>query len=130
MNTEQPTLRNVVRGVAQYRGGVGQWAWVLHRVTGVAVLLFLLIHILDALLIFKPSWYDTVVVLYHHPAFRVGEVLLAAAVLYHALNGIRIILIDFYPGLTVHQRRLFYGALAVFVVIFVPSAIYMLKPLF
>jgi len=129
MNSEQPTLRSVMRGLAQYRGGVGQWAWVLHRVCGLGVLLFLFLHILDTLLVFKPAWYDAVVVLYHHPVFRVGEVLLAAAVLYHALNGIRIILIDFYPGLTVHHRRLFYAALAVFVVIFLPGAYLMLKPL-
>ena len=130
MHTEQPTLRNVVRGVAQYRGGVGQWAWVFHRVSGVAVLLFLLIHIVETQLIFRPSWYDWTMRLFKHPLFRVGEVLLAAAVLYHALNGIRIILIDFYPGLTVHHRRLFYGVLAVFVLIFIPGAYFMLKPLF
>jgi len=129
MKTEPATLRNVLRTVVQYRGGAGQWAWVFHRVSGLAVLLFLLIHIADFLLIFWPSWYDKMAALYHHPAFRLGEVFLLAAVLYHALNGLRIILIDFYPGLTVHQRRLFYAVWVVFVVTFIPSAYVMLKPL-
>lgn len=114
-----------------YRGGTGHWAWILHRLTGVAVLLFLLLHILDtALIIFGPRLYDSVVVLYRHPVFRLGEVGLAAAVLYHALNGIRITLVDFYPEWGVHHRRLFYGVVAVFVLLFLPGAYRMLKPLF
>lgn len=114
-----------------YRGGAGQWAWILHRVSGVAVLLFLLLHIVDtSLIVFGPSLYNKVVVLYRHPAFRVGEVGLAAAVLYHALNGIRITLVDFFPEWGVYQRRFFYGVVALFVLLFVPGAIWMLKPLF
>lgn len=114
-----------------YRGGAGHWAWILHRVTGVAVLLFLLLHILDtALIVFGPRLYNAVVVLYRHPAFRVGEVGLGAAVLYHALNGIRITLVDFYPEWGVYQRKLFYGVMGVFLLLFVPGAYWMLKPLF
>ena len=52
--------------------------------------------------------------------------LLAGAVLYHALNGIRIIIIDFWPESTVVQKKLFYAVVAAFLVIFVPAAIYML----
>jgi len=74
-----------------YRGGSGQAAWLLHRLTGLGVLLFLLIHILDTgLVLFGAEVYNKVVKIYTHPLFRVGEVGLAAAVLYHALNGIRI----------------------------------------
>lgn len=113
-----------------YRGGTGQWAWILHRVSGVAVLLFLLLHILDtALIVFGPRWYNAVVVLYRHPVFRVGEVGLAAAVLYHALNGIRITLVDFYPEWGIHQRQLFYAVVGLFVLLFIPSAYWMLKSL-
>lgn len=114
-----------------YRGGTGQWAWLLHRLTGVGVLLFLLIHILDtALVLFGPEVYDRVIKLYALPLFRVSEVGLAAAVLYHALNGIRITLIDFFPVLSGRQRELFYGVVVVFALVFVPGAFWMLKPLF
>jgi len=114
-----------------YRGGAGQWAWITHRLTGVGVLLFLLIHILDTgLVLFGPETYDRVVKIYTHPVFRVGEVGLAAAVLYHALNGIRITLVDFYPELGVRQRQFFYAVLALFALLFLPAAYFMLEPLF
>lgn len=114
-----------------YRGGTGQWAWILHRLSGVGILLFLLVHILDTgLIAFGPRVYDRVVALYRLPLFRVGEVGLAAAVLYHALNGIRITLVDFFPEWGVHQRRLFFGVIGLFVSLFVPAAYWMLKPLF
>lgn len=114
-----------------YRGGPGQWAWLLQRISGVAVLAFLLLHILDtALITFGPRVYDAVVVLYRHPVFRVGEVVLAAAVLYHALNGIRITLVDFFPEWGIYHRRLLYGVLGLFLLLFVPGAYWMLKPLF
>lgn len=114
-----------------YRGGAGQWAWVLHRLSGLGVLLFLLIHILDtALVLFGPEVYDKVVKIYTNPVFRVGEVGLAAAVIYHALNGIRITVLDFWPEFSARHKELFYGVVALFVVIFLPSAYLMLKPLF
>ena len=114
-----------------YRGGAGQWAWVLHRFTGLGVLLFLFLHILDtALVLVGPETYDKVVKIYALPVFRVGEVGLAAAVLYHALNGIRITVLDFWPELSAWQRELFYGVIALFVALFLPSAYLMLRPLF
>ncbi|MGH9787206.1 MAG: succinate dehydrogenase, cytochrome b556 subunit [Candidatus Acidiferrales bacterium] len=114
-----------------YRGGSGQAAWLLHRLTGLGVLLFLLIHILDTgLVLFGAEVYNKVVSIYTHPLFRVGEVGLAAAVLYHALNGIRITILDFWPELSGKQRELFYGVVALFVLLFLPSAYLMLKPLF
>ncbi len=113
-----------------YRGGAGQWAWILHRLSGVAILLFLAIHILDTGLVFWPSAYDRVMQLYAHPVFRVGEVGLAAAVLFHALNGIRITILDFYPELSGRQREFFYGVVALFVLLFVPGAYIMLNHIF
>jgi len=114
-----------------YRGGSGQAAWLLHRLTGLGVLLFLLIHILDTgLVLFGAEVYNKVVKIYTHPLFRVGEVGLAAAVLYHALNGIRITILDFWPELSGKQRELFYGVVVLFVLLFLPSAYLMLKPLF
>jgi len=114
-----------------YRGGAGQVAWVLHRLTGVGVLFFLLIHVLDTfLIVFGPELYNDIIALYRHPVVRVSEVGLAAAVLYHALNGIRITLMDFFPALLDRQRALFYGSMVLFVVIFVPSVYFMLRHVF
>ncbi len=114
-----------------YKGREGMWSWILHRVTGVAVLIFLLAHIIDTMLIgFGPQIYNLAIDLYRKPFFRIGEVLLAAAVLYHAINGVRIMIIDFCPGSTVFQRRLFYGGAALFFALFIPGAYFMLRPMF
>lgn len=110
-----------------YRGGEGHWSWLLHRITGIGVFVFLLAHILDTAMIgWGPRIYNETMAIYRHPLFRIGEVALAGAVLYHALNGVRIIVIDFWPESTAAQKKLFYAVVAIFIVIFVPAAIYML----
>ena len=115
----------------RYRGGEGQWSWMLHRVTGVGVLLFLLAHILDtALIALGPEHYNAIIAIYRLPVFRVGEVALVAMVLYHALNGIRIVIIDFWPGTTVIHKQMFWVEIMLFVALFIPAAYLMIKPLF
>lgn len=114
-----------------YRGGVGMWAWVLHRITGVGVVLFILLHILDTSVIgWGPEAYNWVVNLFKIPYFKVFEVMLIGAVLFHGLNGIRVILIDFFHVGTRIQRQLFWVVVCVFVVLFVAAAYFMVKPLF
>lgn len=114
-----------------YRGGEGQFAWVLHRVTGLGVLLFLVVHILDTfLIVFGPDLYNEIIELYRHPLVRLSEVGLAGAVLYHALNGIRITLMDFFPALLDRQRALFYGVATVFVLVYLPGVYFMLRHVF
>ena len=114
-----------------YRGGIGQWSWALHRITGVGVLVFLLLHILDtSLIILGPAHYNTIIALYRVPIFRVMEVGLFAAVLFHAVNGVRIILVDFWPDLTRVHRQLFYAELVLFVAAMIPVTYLMLKPVF
>lgn len=114
-----------------YRGREGYWAWLLHRVSGVAIVLFLFLHILDTCLVgFGPVAYETFVSLYRVPVFRVLEVALSGAVLYHGLNGLRIIAIDFIENATRVQRQLWYAVWVMFLVVFLPSAFIMLRPVF
>jgi succinate dehydrogenase / fumarate reductase cytochrome b subunit len=111
-----------------YRGGASQWAWIFHRVTGVGVFLFLLVHVVDTAFIgWGPDLYNKAMALYRTPFFRVGEVILAGMVLFHALNGVRIIIIDFWPETTAAHRKWTYAMATVFAVIFIPAAIYMLE---
>ena len=113
-----------------YRGGVGQWSWMLHRVTGVGVLVFLCLHILDtALIVLGPEHYNAIIQVYRHPVFRVMEVGLFAAVLFHSLNGVRITLIDFWVDLTRVHKAMFKVQMALFVVIMLPVAWIMITPL-
>jgi len=109
---------------------VGQLSWVLHRLTGVGVLLFLCLHILDtSLIVLGPEHYNRMVAFYRLPAFRVLEVGLFASLLFHALNGVRIILIDFRPDLARLQRLLFWVESGVFLALMVPIGVVMLRPL-
>ena len=114
------------RDYLTYRGGPAHWSWILHRVTGVGVFLFLLVHIVDIALVgWGPALFNKLLFLYRYPPFRVGEIALVGAVLYHALNGLRICVVDFWPEATVVHRKLVYAVGIVFAVVFIPTAIYM-----
>src|SRR5437763_8574790 len=114
-----------------YRGREGYWAWLLHRVSGVAIILFLFLHVLDTSLVgFGPAAYESFVSIYRVPVFRVLEVALAGAVLYHGVNGIRLILIDFIDDAARMQRPLWYAVWVSFLVLFLPAAFFMLRPVF
>lgn len=109
-----------------YRGGQGQWSWAFHRITGVAVIFFLFIHIIDTALIgFGEKTYERVVMAYHHPIIRLMEIGLGAAVLFHALNGLRIILIDFFPRLADHHKTMFRFVVALYIVMAAPMVYFM-----
>ena len=100
-----------------YRGREGMWSWVLHRITGVAIFFFLLVHVLDTALIrVSPEAYDAVIGTYKNPIMGIGEVFLVAAIAYHAFNGLRIILIDFWSKGAKYQRQMFWIVLGVWVV--------------
>lgn len=106
-----------------YRGKEGQWAWVLHRVSGLGVLVFLIIHIVDIYLVgWGPELFDELLFLYRHPLFRFGEFLVFAGVLYHALNGMRIIAIDFWTVDSRIHRKLFWAAMISYVILLIPIA--------
>ncbi|MCT9002750.1 succinate dehydrogenase, cytochrome b556 subunit [Microbacterium memoriense] len=100
-----------------YRGREGMWSWVLHRITGIAIFFFLLVHVLDTALIrLSPEAYDAVIGTYKNPIMGIGEVALVAAIAYHAYNGLRIIAVDLWPWATRHQRQLWWGVLGIWAV--------------
>src|SRR2546429_6311614 len=93
-----------------YRGREGQWSWLAHRVTGVCIILFLFAHVVDTALVgWGPDAYNRVVRVYQNPAVGFLELGLVAAVLYHALNGVRIMITDFWPRAADFNRPLSYG---------------------
>lgn len=115
----------------RYRGDPGMWAWLLHRLTGIGVFVFLLVHIADTALIgWGRDLYDAVMQIYHHPVFRTGEIFLFGAVLFHALNGLRVIILDFAPSTTYYQRQILVGVVAVFLIAFIPATLIMVGQMF
>ena len=101
-----------------YRGREGMWSWVLHRITGVAIFFFLLVHVLDTSLIrVSPGAYNAVINEYKTPLMGLGEAALVAAIGFHALNGLRIILIDFWSVGPKRQRLMFWIVIVLWVVL-------------
>lgn len=111
--------RTVIRGTL-YRGHEGMWSWVLHRITGVGMYFFLLVHILDTATVrIDPELYNVVMEAYKTPIMGLGEAGLVAAIVFHAFNGLRIILVDMTRWAVRHQRALFYGVLVLWTVVMV-----------
>ena len=100
------------------------WSWVAHRITGVTLFFFLFVHVIDtAMLRVSPSAYDAAVATYKNWVVGLMETALVAAFLFHALNGIRVVLIDFWSRGPRYQRQMTWAVLGIWVVLFVPFAI-------
>lgn len=96
-----------------YKGKSGQWAFILHRVTGFLVFMFLLLHVIDVSLVnADPQLYNEVHQLYGNVMLRLFEVGLLAALLFHSFNGLRIVMIDFFPGAIRNEKAMFRVVLA------------------
>ena len=115
-----------------YRGREGQIAWMLHRITGLGVFFFLALHIADIFLMaFGPEVFNSLLFFYHQFLFKVGIVFgLYPAALYHGLNGLRVVIIDFWPDLGKKQATLFRIQMVIFAVLYIPSAIVMIRSMF
>ena len=106
-----------------------RWAFLAHRVTGVAVFAFLLLHVLDvALYAASPARFDEVHELYGTAALRVFECLLLFAILFHTLNGLRLVLLDVVDVRAPTARRLLHVALALTAVAGTAASAVILKP--
>src|SRR5690554_7439807 len=86
-----------------YRGREGHLSFIGHRLAGLGTLLFLAIHILDTSTVYfgallgAPNLYSHAIDIYRSTPFMLGEIVLVAAVLYHGVNGLKIILNDTFP---------------------------------
>ncbi len=104
-----------------YKGSPGQWSWLLHRITGVAVILFLFAHVVDTAVVgWGPDAYNRVVGVYHNWVVKVLELGLVAAVLYHAINGVKIMVFDFWPASSRHMKPIALASTAIFVLAMIP----------
>jgi succinate dehydrogenase / fumarate reductase cytochrome b subunit len=114
-----------------YKGQSGMWSWLLHRIAGLGILLFLLVHIVDiSLLGFGPNVYNEGIALFGTAIVRVISLGLIAGLLYHSFNGVRIMLIDFWPKGARYQRALFATVMVLTIVCFLPMAYFVIAPVF
>jgi succinate dehydrogenase / fumarate reductase cytochrome b subunit len=119
--TQEMGMWRRMLSVFSYRGREGQWSWLVHRVAGLGILSFLFLHIFDIWLMgLGEDVFNDFLFLYSAPPFKVLEVFLIFGVLFHAVNGARIIVIDFVPGATRYHRQLVWVEAAIMAVVMVP----------
>ncbi|HEX3394034.1 MAG TPA: succinate dehydrogenase, cytochrome b556 subunit [Acidimicrobiales bacterium] len=115
-------------GRRPYRGRTGQWAFVGHRVSGFLVFFFLLLHIVDVSLVRWPATYDDVHAVYGNVVLRLFEVGLLFALVFHSLNGLRIVAVDFFPGAVKNERRLLSAVVVMTLLLGIPGAWMIMLP--
>jgi len=105
----------------RYRWKTGMLAWILFRVTGLALVGYLAMHIMVISNLHDPNKFNSTMKFLGSWQFRILELGLFFVVLYHALNGIRVIIVDFFNG-SVHQARMFWGLAVLGFVLFIAGA--------
>jgi succinate dehydrogenase / fumarate reductase cytochrome b subunit len=131
MSTSMEVAPDPVRRRSLYRGDPGMWSWVLHRITGVTIFFFLFVHVLDTAVIrVDPNQYDAIIETYKTPLIGLMEIALVACVLFHAFNGVRLILVDFWSKGPKYQRQMLWVAMTLFVIAFGAGAVRLLQIMF
>jgi succinate dehydrogenase / fumarate reductase cytochrome b subunit len=91
-------------------------AWLIHRITGAVVGLYLLLHILGQF----GMKYGGLEGLRNFISAKAVVVVLMACLIYHTLNGVRELIIDFGNGALYHQK-LFWTVMIIGVIIYVAT---------
>jgi succinate dehydrogenase / fumarate reductase cytochrome b subunit len=94
---------------------MGMWAFVLHRISGLVIALYGIFHLVVISSSAIRGGFDRVMEFFHNPVVLSLELALIAVVLYHLLNGLRLLLFDLGIGIR-QQKPLFWGLMAVGVV--------------
>ena len=123
--------RKIVSTGSVYKGKTSMWLYIFHRVTGVALFGYLLLHIIStALILLGPEVYEGAEAIYKNFYFRLGEIGLMAAVLAHAINGLRIITVDLWSKGSEYQKKLNFISLLIFISVFIPTTYKMISSYF
>ncbi len=96
----------------------GMWAWVLFRISGLVLVFYLFVHIgviSTGRFGSEGSTLNSIMEFFEHPLAILLDLLLVWAVLYHALNGVRIVLMDFGLGIQRH-KAVFWVVMAIAVI--------------
>lgn len=109
-SAKNASFRTFLSTASTYRPRAGMVAWLLHRLTGLFLLLFLVAHIIGLMSLNDPAAFEIYVTTFRSPLLKIAEVMLLGSIALHAFNGLRIMIQDlFYRSET--QRFLFYLAL-------------------
>ncbi|MFQ5576477.1 MAG: succinate dehydrogenase, cytochrome b556 subunit [Anaerolineae bacterium] len=88
-------------------------SFVLRRFTGVALVLYLFLHMwVIGSVNSGPGVFDARLAAVQTPLFKLAEIALLAAVVYHAFDGVRLLIVHYF-NVTEYRKSLFYAAFAV-----------------
>jgi succinate dehydrogenase / fumarate reductase, cytochrome b subunit len=109
--------RNVGLKGLKYRGGSPMLVWVLHRIGGLCIVIFVSMHVISSFFMQQVGSDVATLIntLYESVYF---QVFIYFFVLFHAINGLRIILMDFWPKLQRFQREMIWIEWIIFIPVY------------
>jgi succinate dehydrogenase / fumarate reductase cytochrome b subunit len=120
-NAPSPSLRLLARKYRwKYAGMLG---YLIQRVTGIGLLVYLFLHVHTIHELRDPASFDRAMAQFRQPVFKLGEIALLGAVILHALNGIRLTLVDLGIGLNKQRQMFWYFAIGVGCIVFLAGAV-------
>lgn len=118
-------LITTTRESLRYKGS-GQILWLLHRISGLGVVIFLGTHIFGmSMAAFSPPLHDAMLAVYKTPLFSIGELLLAACLIFHAVNGTRVAILELRPSLWEKQAVATRWSIIITLILLAPTLIIM-----
>jgi succinate dehydrogenase / fumarate reductase cytochrome b subunit len=117
--------RQIGRWFAFVKRSLGMWGFVLNRVAGLGLVLYLILHLVVlSLLIGGPDGYNAFIALARHPIFLLLDVVLIAGIIGHGLNGLRVALIG--SGILVRWQHLMLVILGILGVALLAVAVFLI----
>lgn len=108
----KPSFANILRWFDPRARSVGNFAFIMNRLSGLGLTLYLCLHLVAlAQLAIGPAAYDGFIAMAKNPVVMVGEYIVVVGGLLHGLNGLRIALTSFAIGIP-YQRVLFYSLMS------------------
>jgi succinate dehydrogenase / fumarate reductase, cytochrome b subunit len=104
----------------RYAGHLAFW---IQRLTGIALLGYLIVHVHTIRDLKNPETFEDALHTFGTPLFKLGEIGLLATVILHALNGVRLTLVDLGVGLTRQRQMFWYFAVGFGMVLFLAGAV-------
>jgi succinate dehydrogenase / fumarate reductase cytochrome b subunit len=110
-----------MRESLRYRA-TGNWLYLAHRISGLGVVLFLGFHIFGmSMAAFNPPLHEVMLNIYKTPLFSIGELALAACLIFHAVNGTRIAILELRPQLWDKQQVATRWSLIIVAILLLPT---------
>ncbi len=109
----------------RYKLQTGSFAWLIHRITGIVLTLYIFLHLYVLSHLKDPAQYVSLMSTMESPVVKLSEAGLLGLVIGHAFNGFRLTLIDVGVS-TKLQKPLFWSALVIGAVLFIYGSMFII----